>query len=86
MKFYDISLPIAEGMIVYPDNPQPSIVRYASIPTDKMNELIITIGSHTGTHVNSRLHIITTSLLLRLLLPNPKKQKNRGHKNHFTAP
>ena len=57
MKFYDISLPIVEGMIVYPDNPQPSIVRYASIPTDKVNESIITIGSHTGTHVDSRLHI-----------------------------
>jgi len=23
MKFYDISLPIIEGMIVYPDNPKP---------------------------------------------------------------
>ena len=57
MKFYDISLPIAEGMIVYPDNPQPSIVRYASIPIDQVNESIITIGSHTGTHVDSRLHI-----------------------------
>ena len=67
MKFYDISLPIAEGMIVYPDNPEPSIVRYASIPTDKVNESVITIGSHTGTHVNSNFHTITT--LLVLLLP-----------------
>lgn len=61
MEFYDISLPIVEEMIVYPDNPQPSIVRYASIPKDKVNESIITIGSHTDTHVDSRLHIITTS-------------------------
>ena len=61
MKFYDISLPIAEEMIVYPDNPQPSIVRYASIPTDKVNESMITIGSHTGTHVDSKFHKITNS-------------------------
>ena len=49
VKFYDVSLPIREGMIVYPGNPEPSIRRYSSIPRDKVNESLITFGSHTGT-------------------------------------
>jgi arylformamidase len=44
-------------MIVYPGNPKPSIRRYASIPQDNVNESIRTLDSHTGTHVDSRLHI-----------------------------
>jgi arylformamidase len=57
LNFYDVSLPIREGMIVYPGNPEPSIRRYSSIPRDKVNESLITFGSHTGTHVDSKLHI-----------------------------
>jgi len=57
VKFYDVSLPIKEEMIVYPGNPKPSIKRYLSIPRDKVNESLITFGSHTGTHVDSKLHI-----------------------------
>ena len=57
VKFYDVSLPIREGMIVYPGNPGPSIKRYSSIPQKKVNESLITLGSHTGTHVDSKLHI-----------------------------
>ena len=57
VKFYDVSLPIREGMIVYPGNPEPSIRRYSSIPQKKVNESLITLGSHAGTHVDSKLHI-----------------------------
>lgn len=57
MKFYDVSLQVTEGMIVYPGNPSPSIKRYSSIPKDKTNESLITLGTHTGTHVDSMLHI-----------------------------
>jgi len=57
LKFYDVSMRIREGIIVYPGNPQPSIQRYSSIPRDKVNESLITLGSHTGTHVDSKLHI-----------------------------
>jgi len=57
VKFYDVSLPVREGMMVYPGNPEPVIKRYSSIPRDKVNESLITFGSHTGTHVDSKLHI-----------------------------
>lgn len=57
MKFYDVSLQIKEDMIVYPGNPKPLIRRYSSKPQNKVNESLITLGSHTGTHVDSKLHI-----------------------------
>ncbi len=56
-QFFDVSLPIKEKMVVYPGKPEPSIERYASVPKDKVNESILTLGSHTGTHVESRLHL-----------------------------
>lgn len=56
-KIYDVSLLIEEKMVVYPGNPAPIIRRYASIPTNKTNESLIIVGSHTGTHVDSELHI-----------------------------
>ncbi len=54
---HDISLPIYEGMTVYPNNPKPVIKRYSSIPNKKTNESLIRIGSHTGTHFDSALHV-----------------------------
>jgi arylformamidase len=56
-EFFDISQLITEGMVVYPGNPEPSIERYASLPRDRVNESILTLGSHTGTHVDSKLHL-----------------------------
>lgn len=56
-KIYDVSPKIEANMAVYPGNPSPEIRRYASIPEDGTNESLICIGSHTGSHVDSRLHI-----------------------------
>lgn len=56
-EFFDVSQLINEEMVVYPGNPEPSIKRYASVPKDRVNESILTLGSHTGTHVDSRLHL-----------------------------
>jgi arylformamidase len=58
MKIHDISLKISEDMIVYPGNPIPSIKSYAEISRDRVKESIIVLGSHTGTHVDSKSHII----------------------------
>ncbi|MGB9938082.1 MAG: cyclase family protein [Methanobacterium sp.] len=56
MKIIDISLEIKEDMIVYPKNPEPKIEQYAFINEDGSNESKITIGSHTGTHIDAPLH------------------------------
>jgi arylformamidase len=57
MKFYDVSLPITEDTIVYPGNPKPKMTQYATIPKDITNESLICMGSHTGTHVDTKRHI-----------------------------
>ncbi|TFH23922.1 cyclase family protein [Candidatus Bathyarchaeota archaeon] len=56
-KFYDVSLPIREGMIVYPGNPSPQIRQYSSIPSNKTNESLICLGSHAGSHVDAKKHL-----------------------------
>ena len=57
VKIYDASLIIDEDTIVYPGTPKVSIERHSSIPKDTVNDSIITFGSHTGTHIDSPLHI-----------------------------
>ncbi|MDQ1286304.1 MAG: arylformamidase [Thermodesulfobacteriota bacterium] len=56
-RFFGVSLPIREGMIVYPGISNPSIRRYAQIPKNLTNEPVITFGCHTGSHVDSRMNI-----------------------------
>lgn len=58
MKLIDISMKIQEEMPVYPNNPRPSIKRYRQIPEDSTTESEISIGSHTGTHVDAPMHVI----------------------------
>ncbi|MFB6209023.1 MAG: cyclase family protein [Candidatus Nanohaloarchaea archaeon] len=58
MEIIDISLKIEEGMPVYPGNPDPEIERYRQIPEDSTTESEITIGSHTGTHVDAPQHVM----------------------------
>lgn len=56
-KIIDITLPIHEGMIIYPGNPDVSIVsRKGSLST--ISE--ITMGSHTGTHIDAPKHVFDT--------------------------
>ncbi len=56
-RLYDISIPIQEKMTVYPGNPTPKFTQYSSIPTNVTNESLICLGSHTGSHVDSKRHI-----------------------------
>lgn len=56
-KFYDISMLIDKEMIVYSGNPLPEIRQYSSIPANKTNESLICLGSHCGSHVDTKRHI-----------------------------
>ncbi len=62
MKIIDISMEIKEGMLVYPGNPKPKIRKYVSISRNRTNESTITIGSHTGTHVDAPRHVDTKGI------------------------
>lgn len=53
-KIIDISLPIREGMIVYPKNPEVKISQL-EIGTSFLSAL--SFGSHTGTHVDAPGHV-----------------------------
>lgn len=57
MKIFDLTLLIDKDALVYPKNPKVSIKRDATIPKSSTNSSIITMGSHTGTHVDTKLHI-----------------------------
>lgn len=54
---YDVSLPLAEGGLVYPNNPPIEISAAQSIARgDSANVSRIQFGSHTGTHVDAPKH------------------------------
>jgi arylformamidase len=59
MKIYDISIPIKNDMIVYPNNPNTQINKFAEIKEGASSNLTeIIIGSHNGTHLDAPLHSI----------------------------
>jgi arylformamidase len=58
-RFYDITLPIAEGMLVYPDDPDVRVRPYSRIADgEDANVTELAFGSHTGTHVDAARHFI----------------------------
>jgi len=56
MKIYDVSLPVREGMAVYEGNPAPKIEFVKRMPERGANESLLTLGAHTGTHMDAGLH------------------------------
>lgn len=58
MDIIDISMKIEEGMPFYPGNPEPVIEKYKQVPEDSTTESKITLGSHTGTHVDAPEHVL----------------------------
>jgi arylformamidase len=54
----DISRPIFTGMAIYPRNPPVEIAPAKRIAKgDSSNVSLLTLGSHTGTHVDAPLHM-----------------------------
>lgn len=59
MKLYDITIPIASDMPVYPGDPQVSVERVESIEDGAANNLTrLSFGTHTGTHIDAPRHFI----------------------------
>ena len=54
MKFFDISIPIKNGMVVYPGNTE---VEITSIPSAASLSSRIVMGSHAGTHIDAPKHV-----------------------------
>ncbi len=57
MRIIDISMDIHENMIVFPGDPKPRFEQHSTLAEGEMNVSLLTMGSHTGTHVDAQLHI-----------------------------
>ncbi len=56
-RFYDVSVPIVSGGLVYPGNPEISITPQQAISQGAgANVSRVDFGSHTGTHVDAPKH------------------------------
>ncbi len=57
MTIYDVSIPIVSGGVVYPGNPQIEITGQQRIAAGgSSNVSLLSLGSHTGTHVDAPRH------------------------------
>ena len=57
----DVSVPLRSGMVHWPDNPPVSIERMLDIERgDVANVSKLSLGAHTGTHMDAPLHFFRT--------------------------
>lgn len=54
----DLTHLLANGMPIYPGNPTPSLMPFKTLPRDGVNLSKLTLGSHTGTHIDAPRHFI----------------------------
>jgi len=52
----DLSVPVDAGTVVYPGDPTPRFEVHSTIERDGFNLLAVSMGSHTGTHVDAPYH------------------------------
>jgi kynurenine formamidase len=57
-KATDLTHHLREGMPIYPGDPSPSFEHYSTLEKDGANLTKITMGSHTGTHLDAPRHFI----------------------------
>ena len=57
MKIIDLTHTIAEGMPVYPGTEGPSLKQASSYEKDGFKETLMTMYSHTGTHMDAPAHL-----------------------------
>ena len=58
MKLIDFSLPIRTGMGVYPNDPAVRIQDASEEKKGKCHISLLTMGSHTGTHIDMPYHFV----------------------------
>jgi arylformamidase len=63
LGWIDVSVPLRSGMVRWPDNPPVHIERILDMERgDVSNVSTISMGSHTGTHVDSPIHFIRSGM------------------------
>ncbi len=62
MKIYDVSILLSEDMHIFPGDPPFTVKKIKEISKGKTaNVSSITMGSHTGTHIDPPLHFVKDS-------------------------
>ena len=58
-EWIDVSVPLKSGMVKWPDNPPVQIVRALDMERgDDCTVSVLSMGSHTGTHVDAPAHFV----------------------------
>jgi len=57
MRLIDLTLPIVSGMPVYPGDPEVAVRQVRKLSADGYRLHELSLGSHTGTHVNAPWHM-----------------------------
>src|SRR5665647_1049281 len=58
MQMFDLSVTLGEGMDVYPGDPPFSAVLASRFDQNGYNLLNLTMGAHTGTHIDLPRHFL----------------------------
>ena len=66
----DLTHPITADCPVYPGSPAPSLTPAATMEHDHYRETLLTLGSHTGTHMDAPRHLLPDGLSLDALPPD----------------
>src|SRR5690349_7497762 len=61
-KAVDLTHELHNGMPIYPGDPSPSFVSYSTLEKDGVNLTTLTLGSHTGTHIDAPRHFIQNGI------------------------
>lgn len=69
MKIYDVSVPIKNGMLVWPGDSGVDIKTLATVKKDGIGESRFSFGSHTGTHIDAPSHFLDTDLSIDKISP-----------------
>lgn len=60
----DLSHAINGNISVFPGSPVPVIDQVATVPTDGYTDIMLTMSTHTGTHVDAPCHMIENGITL----------------------
>jgi kynurenine formamidase len=69
-KATDLTHHLRKGMPIYPGDPSPSFEKYSTLQKNGVNLTKITMGSHTGTHLDAPRHFVPHGIGIDKIPPN----------------
>ena len=68
-RWVDLTRPLVSGMPVFPGDPQVSMSKALSCATDGVDVTALSMGSHSGTHLDAPSHTVTSGRTVDQVLP-----------------